>query len=112
MLIGIHNRINQKLVEEISLVYALSFVPYQHILIEDRTLLEQTPRILLVNLMDLGLEEEALRLTLKKVYPDLNLIGMHCFQSELMIQETLVKGYDQYVSVFDILDNFEKLIRA
>ena len=108
MLIGLNNLVNEKLVKEISHVYPITFRDVSSIL--DNSKDSYTPRILLVNLMDIGSNEEALLIALKNRYPGRMIIGIHCFQMDNMIQKTLDKGYDDYISVFKVSEEFSRIL--
>lgn len=108
MLVGLNNLVNEKLVKEISHVYPITFRDVSSIL--DNSKDSYTPRILLVNLMDIGSNEEALLIALKNRYPGRMIIGIHCFQMDNMIQKTLDKGYDDYISVFKVSEEFSRIL--
>lgn len=108
MLVGLNNSVNEKLVTEISRVYPITFRDVRHILYISND--SYVPRILLVNLMDIGSNEELLLRTLKNRYPERMIVGIHCFQSENMIKKTLDKGYDDYISVFKVSEEFSRII--
>lgn len=102
MLIGNNNSINLKLVEEISSVTPISFVEFKDLVGNPESVSAKSPHIALVNLMDLGnVETELLRL-LKTNFSNLKIVAIHSFQSEQLIAKTLEKGYDDYVSIFDV----------
>lgn len=108
MLIGEDNKINEKLVEELSQVYPIKFKDLKTILEYSEDL--YSPRIILVNLMDVGSKEDELIQILKFHYSDKKLIAFHCFESEKMIRKTLEKGYDGYLSLFNISEEFSMIL--
>lgn len=108
MLVGKENKINSKIVDEISHVFPIVFKNYEEVMRDIDTMYQ--PRILIVNLMDVGQVEEEVISKLKKKFPKLKCIALHCFQSPDMIQSTLKKGYDDYISIFDLSEGFSKLL--
>lgn len=109
MLVGKKNKINSKIVDEISQVYPIVFKNYEQVLEEINTI--YSPKILIINLMDLGQVEQEVFSILKKKFPELKCIALHCFQSPKMIKQTLDKGYDDYISIFDLSERFSKLLK-
>ncbi|GGZ74783.1 hypothetical protein [Algibacter mikhailovii] len=109
MLIGRENSINQKLVDKISEIIPIVFKNYEAVLegFEDRLI----PRVLIVNLMDVGPIENEIISNLKKKYPQIKLIAVHCFQAPEMIDSIIRKGYDSYVSIFDISNELSNMLR-
>lgn len=104
MLVGQKNEINEKLVSEISEVFPIKFKDLKSVL--EGSEKAYSPRIILINLMDAGSDEEELMRILKKEYPDRKKIAIHCFQTENLIEKTLEKGYDSYLSIFNISEDF------
>lgn len=102
MLIGNNNLINTKLVEEISAVTPIKLIEYQEIANDPGAVSAKGPHIALVNLMDLGNVENELLEILKTNFSELKIVAIHSFQSEQLINKTLEKGYDRYISIFDI----------
>lgn len=102
MLIGNNNSINLKLVEEISTVSPMIFVDYKDLVSDPESISAKSPHIALVNLMDLGNVETELLAILKTNFSDLKIVAIHSFQSEHLIAKTLDKGYDSYISIFDV----------
>lgn len=108
MLVGKENVVNKKIVKEVSEVFTIAFKNYNEIIDGSQTL--YSPRILLVNLMDLGSYEEEVISALKEKFPKLKLIAIHCFQNPEMIDSLIRKGYDSYVSVFDLSNEFSTML--
>ncbi|MFD1292363.1 hypothetical protein ACFQ5N_00830 [Lutibacter holmesii] len=108
MLVGKENKINSKIVDEISYVFPIVFKNYEDVMRDIDTMYQ--PRILIVNLMDVGQVEEEVISKLKEKFPELKCIALHCYQSLEMIQKTLDKGYDDYISIFDLSEGFLKLL--
>lgn len=108
MLIGQNNQINEKLVEELSQVYPIKFRDLTKIL--EVTENSYSPSFILVNLMDIGSNEKELIQIIKSEYPNQKMIAIHCFQSDKMITKTLEKGYDGYLSIFNISEEFSMVL--
>jgi DNA-binding NarL/FixJ family response regulator len=110
MLVGQNNEINEKLVAEISAVFPIKFKDVKSVL--EGSDQGYSPRILLINLMDVGSDEEELLRVLKKEYPNRKMIAIHCFQTENLIKKTLEKGYDSYLSIFNVSEDFLQELQA
>lgn len=102
MLLGKNNLINQKLLLEINELIKLEFVDLdtfkKNLLLKP----EYSPRILLVNLMDVGSFQIELLSKLKTVYPGVKIVGLHNFVSSDRIKLVLANGFDDYMSVFNL----------
>lgn len=109
MLVGGKNEINRKIVNEISEVFPIVFKNYKDVI--EKLDSVYTPRILLINLMDVGSFDEKLIPILKEKYPALNIIAIHCYQSQEMIEKTISKGYDNYISIFDLSNEFSNILQ-
>lgn len=109
MLVGQKNKINDKLVEEISQVFTISFKDINDVLNGNQS--DVTPRIIILNLMDVSVQEKELLTILKSKYPNIKVIGIHCYQSQKMIVNTLNKGYDSYLSIFNISEDFKSILK-
>lgn len=109
MLIGKNNPVNRTLVEKLVPVLSIQFVDYTDLLKNPAAFAVQEPQIALVNLMDLGSVETELLQLLKLNFPNLKIVAIHSFQSEILIEKTLAKGYDSYISIFDISENIASI---
>lgn len=100
MLIGQKSNINDKLVEEISEIFTISFWDINDVINGVQNTTE--PRIIIINLMDINVQEDEILNILKNKHPHAKVIGIHCYQSPKMIEKTLSKGYDGYLSIFNL----------
>lgn len=112
MLIGTKNNVNDKLLGEISKIFSTEFVNYTKIQETSAIFDLVEPRIILVNLMDVGGSDTQLLSILRNRFPNLKIMGLHCFNTEQMISSTLAKGFDGYLSVFDFSNDFHNLLDA
>jgi Tat protein secretion system quality control protein TatD with DNase activity len=94
------------LVEEISKVFPITFIDFHDILNDQSHLNSNNTKIFLFNLM----EEENVFKIVKKCYPDKKIIALHCFQVCSLIQKTLDRGYDHYISILNFSDEFQLLL--
>lgn len=108
MLVGKENKINHKIIDEVSHVFPIVFKNYEEVL--DIFDAPYSPKFLLINLIDVGQVEEEVIAILKNKFPHLKSIALHCYQSPDMIQDTIDKGYDGYISIFDLSEGFSKLL--
>lgn len=108
MLVGKSNSVNKKLVKEISEILPISFVDSNLYLEHSREI--RNPRVVIINLMDVGEYEGVLYSQIKTSYPNVKILAMHCFQAESMIQQVLDRGYDGYLSIFDFSEEFSVLM--
>lgn len=110
MLIGGRNAVNEKLVKEISGIVPISYVDFFELQEGELPPESAIPPFVMLNLMDIGLVEETIFRTLKERYPNAKIIALHCYQAESLIQQTLDRGYDHYISILDFSDEFEALL--
>ena len=102
MLLGKNNLINQKLIFEINKLIKLEFVDLDTFKMYPLIKPEYSPRILLVNLMDVGSFQMELLSKLKTVYPGVKIIAIHNFMGPDKIKSILENGFDAYMSVFNL----------
>ena len=102
MLLGKNNLINQKLIFEINKLIKLEFVDLDTFKMYPLIKPEYSPRILLVNLMDVGSFQIEMLSNLKTVYPGVKIIGIHNFMGPDKIKSILENGFDAYMSVFNL----------
>lgn len=112
MLIGKENAINAKLVEEISRIFPITLVNYNDLFEDGYHPDSPKPKIILLNLMDIGMEEEVIFSMLKKHHPHTKFIAVHCFQVDSLIQKTLERGYDHYISILNFSEEFQLLLAS
>lgn len=106
MLIGTKNIINDKLMGEISKVLPLEFIEYKDLLHNQKSNNSFDPSIAIVNLMDTGGYEESIVNIVRNQFPTIKIVALHSFKNENLINKTLAKGFDAYMSVFDLSENF------
>jgi hypothetical protein len=102
MLLGKENLINQKLIFEINKLIKLKFIDLDTFKMYPILKPEYSPRIILVNLIDVGSFQIELLSKLKTIYPDVKIIGIHNFISPNKIKLVLENGFDAYMSVFNL----------
>lgn len=110
MLIGLKNNVNEKLIEQISKIYSVDFGVCTEILNNPLILNSKRPKILLVNLMDVGSNDKKIVAVLDKYFPGLKKIGMHCYKEDKMITSVLEKGFDDYISMFDFSEKISTFL--
>lgn len=102
MLLGKENLINKKLEFEINKLIKLEFVDLDTFKMYPVLKPEYSPRILLVNLMDVGSIQSEILNKLKTIYPDVKIIGIHNFMGPDKVKSILENGFDAYMSVFNL----------
>ena len=112
MLIGKENSVNEKLLTEINRIMPVCFVEIEVLLDKRTESLECNPKIIFVNLMDVGADEKKLLKKLKCIFPNAKLLGIHCYMVPSMIDQTLEKGYDAYLPIFEFSENLEAIIQS
>ena len=110
MLIGGRNSVNEKLVIEISKVIPISFMDFLELPHGKSHTTSDHPSFVLLNLMDIGLVEQSIFRFVKERYPNSHVIALHCYQAEAIIQKTLDRGYDHYISILNFSEEFQVLL--
>ena len=110
MLIGGRNIVNDKLVKEISRVIPISFIDYLDLPGSKSQKDSADPFFVMLNLMDIGLVEASIFKRVKEQYPDSKIIALHCFQVDTLIQKTLNRGYDYYISILNFSEEFQAFL--
>lgn len=111
MLIGNNNSVNERLVSEFSSVAPVTLVNPNDFLNNTQEVVSNVqPHIAILNLMDVGNVENELLAVLKEQFPQLRIIAIHSFLAEHLIQKTLEKGYDSYVSIFEVSDKMYSVL--
>ena len=112
MLLGKENSINQKLVQEISEVFPIQFREYFVFMADAQIRPDVNPKIFFINLMDVGGDETDLLGMLQVRFPESRKIAIHTFQEEIMVRTTLKKGFDGYLSIFDLNEDLLPLLSS
>ena len=110
MLIGGRNTVNEKLVSEVSKAIPISFVDFLEFPSGKTHPGSGVPHFVILNLMDIGLVEESIFRLVKERYRSAKIIAMHCYQVDSLIQQTLERGYDHYISILNFSEEFEALL--
>ena len=110
MIIGQNNNVSQTLAETIG-----HFVQADFIVINDEfeKQLKETktePQFVFVNLMDVN-QPQLVSETVRQYFPDSTQVGIHSFQNQALIDQTLAQGYDHYLTVFTLADTLPTLLR-
>jgi len=111
MFIGINNRLNLKLVEEINQVIYVQIVDYKEFL-KQKTIHEKvSSKTIFVNLIDIGIDERLVYHHLKGYYPHAKIVALHYYQVPKMTKQTLEMGYDAYLSIFEFSEKLHEVLK-
>lgn len=109
MFIGNKNRINLKLVSEMNQLLPIQMVDYQKLLQHELLPEKASPKVIFVNLIDVGKQQGEVIKYLKEYYPNSKLIALHYYKTPSMIKDTLKEGFDGYLSIFHFSDRLIEL---
>lgn len=109
MLIGKDTVVTRKLVQQISRIHPIEFLEYRSDLESLLAGIEDAPRLIFVNLLDLG-GEIAMPRAIKRVLPRSTLVGIHCYQAKNMIAVLYKNGFNKYISIFHLSDELPKIL--
>jgi hypothetical protein len=117
VLVGKKNRVNDKLVKEISAVYPLEIVEIDNVLSLSNkgklgNMSHHSGTLVFVNLMDFGAEDTRVLTLLQQCRSDKKLIAIHSYQSATMVEYVLKKGFDHYLSIFTISEELPRLLES
>ena len=126
ILVGRKNRVNDKLIREISELTYVHFIEIDHLLdpnkIRSTELCPKTetrvspvknePLLTLVNLMDVQKESTQLISNLRATLESTVIIAIHSFQTPALVKRVKGMGYDDYISIFDFSKEFLSLVET
>ena len=121
ILVGRDNEVNERINLEVSRIVNTEFLEIDHFLgnsfklhpKKDSEFVSSEESILiLINLMDVGKEEQLLIDKLRQNWPDSILVGLHVHRSEYAVMPFKKKDLDDYISIFDFTNEFLKLLKS
>lgn len=87
----------------------VQMVGYQKLLQHELLPGKASPKVIFINLIDVGKQKGEVFKYLKKYYPNSKLITLHYYKTPRMIKDTLKEGYDGYLSIFNFSDALMEL---
>lgn len=110
ILIGVDNEINRKLLLQLKELYDCEFLNVEGDYCDKLKKKAGESSFFFLNIIDLENEQESIILNnLKLRRPDSKLIAIHTFMIDSMIEGILLRGFDEYIPIFEFSERLALL---